>query len=306
MGEPTTLSPMTDRSAFSLHPEDWVTQRVSHDNQTAYLKHGLRFLLPHCFVAHDLAVYWVPGQMQFPYIGPDNFVSRHQPREEDPTVWLTYEDGPLALVIEVASEATRDKEEEKRKIYAEVLKVPEYVSLDLHQGELRLGRLVGGQYEWVEPDAEGRLWSEQFKVGFVWEEGERFVRLVAADGTIVAAPLEEVARREEAERRQRAAEEQAAREARRAARAVRRAEQETARAARETRRAEQEAARAEQEAARAEQEAARAEQEAARAEQEAAQRAAAEQQARELAAEVERLRRLLEESGRPGNGAPAP
>jgi Uma2 family endonuclease len=276
MGEPTTLSPVTDRSPFSLHPEDWVTQRESHDEQTTYFKHGLRLLLPDCFVAHDLAVYWVPGQMQFPYIGPDNFVSRHQPWEEDPTVWLTYEDGPLALVIEVASEATRDKEEEKRKTYAEVLQVPEYVSLDLHQGELRLGRLVDGRYEWVEPDAEGRLWSEQFKVGFVWEEGKRFVRLVAADGTIVPAPLEEVARREEAEarreeaeRRQRVAEEQAAREARRAARAVRRAEQE-----------------------------------AARAEQEAVQRAAAEQQARELAAEVERLRRLLEERGRAGDGSP--
>ena len=262
MGEPTTLSPVTDRSPFSLHPEDWVPQPDSHDEQTAYFKHGLRLLLPDCFVARDLGVYWVPGQMQFPYIGPDNFVSRRKPRVADPKVWLTYEDGPLALVIEVASDATRDKEEEKRKTYAEVLQVPEYVYLDLHQGELRLGRLVDGRYEWVEPDAEGRLWSEQFKVGFVWEEGKRFVRLVAADGTIVAAPLEEVARREEAERGQRAAEGQAAREARRAARAERRAAQE------------------------------------------AAGRAAAEQQARELAAEVERLQRLLEERGRPGNGAP--
>jgi Uma2 family endonuclease len=268
MGEPTILSPVTDRSPFSLHPEDWVTQRDSHDELTTYLKHGLRLLLPDCFVARDLAVYWVPGQTQHPYIGPDNFISRRQPREKDPTVWLTYEDGPLALVIEVASDATRHKEEEKRKTYAEVLQVPEYVSIDLYQDELRLGRLVDGQYEWVTPDAAGRLWSEQFGIGFVWEEGERFVRLVAADGTIVPAPLEEAARREEAERRQQAAEERAARSARRAVR----------------------------ETARAEQEAARAEQEAARAGQEAAQRAAAEQQARELAAEVERLRRLLEES----------
>jgi Putative restriction endonuclease len=270
------LTPVTDRSPFSLHPEDWGTQRDSHDEQTYYFKHGLRRLLPDCFIARDLAVYWVPGQMQHPYVGPDNFIARRKPREEDPKVWLTYEDGPLALVVEVASDATRANEEEKRdEIYARALQVPEYVSVDLQQGELRLGRLVGGQYEWVEPDAAGRLWSEQFQVGFVWDEEQRFVRLVAGDGSIVAAPLEEVARREEAERLRRAAEEQAAR-------AIRRAEREAARAKRE---------------------AARAEQEAARAEQEAEQRAAAERQASQLAAEVERLRRLLEDSGGSG-GAP--
>src|SRR5205085_2485525 len=118
-----------------------------------------------------------------------------------PKVWLTYEDGPLALVIEVASDTTRSGEEEKRdEIYARTLQVPEYVYADLQQGELRLGRLVGGQYEWAEPDAAGRLWSEQFRVGFAWDEEERFVRLVTGDGIIVAAPLEEVARREEEER----------------------------------------------------------------------------------------------------------
>src|SRR4051795_11229807 len=62
MGEPTTLAPVTDRSLFSMHPEDWVIQRDSHDELGAYLKYGLRLLLPECYVARDLAVYWVPGQ----------------------------------------------------------------------------------------------------------------------------------------------------------------------------------------------------------------------------------------------------
>jgi Uma2 family endonuclease len=68
-------------------------------------------------------------------------------------------------VIEVASDAIRHKEDDKRKTYAQVLQVPDYVYVDQYQGELRLGRLVNGQYEWVTPDAAGRLWSEQFKVG---------------------------------------------------------------------------------------------------------------------------------------------
>src|SRR5436305_13475655 len=96
--------PVTDRSRFSMHPEDWVTQANSHDEETTYLKQALRLVLPECFVARDLAVYWIPGRTRHPYAGPDIFISRHQPRVEDPKAWLTYEDGPLALVIEVASD----------------------------------------------------------------------------------------------------------------------------------------------------------------------------------------------------------
>src|SRR5215208_4239220 len=85
MSEGTILTPITDRSLFSMHPEDWVTQADSHDEQCAYFKEALRLLLPDCFVARDLAVYWVPGQYQHPYVGPDIFIARRQPRAEDPT-----------------------------------------------------------------------------------------------------------------------------------------------------------------------------------------------------------------------------
>src|SRR4051812_32859993 len=128
MSEGTMLTPVTDRSLFSMHPEDWVPQGESHDEQCAYLKYGLRLLLPDCSVFRDLAVYWVPGQTQHPYVGPDIFISRFRSHQEDPTAWLTYEDGPLELVIEVASDATRAKERSKRdETYAAALGVPEYV-----------------------------------------------------------------------------------------------------------------------------------------------------------------------------------
>jgi Uma2 family endonuclease len=195
--------PVTDRAPFSMHPEDWVTQADSHDEETYYLKNGLRLLLPDCFVASGLAVYWIPGRTRHPYAGPDIFIARHQPRVEDPKAWLTYEDGPLAFLIEVASDATRRKEARKRdEIYARALQVPEYGYVDLQRGELRLGRLAGGQYEWVEPDAEGRLCSAQFEFGLTWGEkpvgvgGERFVRVVDREGAIVPAPREAAARAE--------------------------------------------------------------------------------------------------------------
>jgi Uma2 family endonuclease len=232
MSEGTILTPVTDRSLFSMHPEDWVTQADSHDEQSSYFKQALRRLLPDCFVARDLAVYWVPGQFQHPYVGPDIFVSRQQPRVEDPTAWLVYEDGPLLLVIEVASDATRAKEPEKRdQTYAAALSVPEYLFVDLRHDELWLGRLVNGRYEWATADAQGRLWSEQFKIGFVQLPSERLVRVVSPDGMIVPTAHEAAALGREAEAR-------AEREARRAEREARRAEHEAAQRAAAEQRAE--------------------------------------------------------------------
>jgi Uma2 family endonuclease len=158
MSEGTILTPVTDRSLFSMHPEDWVTQADSHDEQSIYFKQALRRLLPDCFVARDLAVYWVPGQYQHPYVGPDVFISRSQPRVEDPTAWLTYEDGELALVIEVASEGTRANERAKRdETYAAALEVPEYVYVDLPHDVLELWSLGPDGYERVPEDVAGRL-----------------------------------------------------------------------------------------------------------------------------------------------------
>jgi len=55
-----------------------------------------------------------------------------------------------------------DHEYEQETVYAQPLEVPEYSYLDLQRGELRLGQLIAGRYEWLTPDADGRLWSPQF------------------------------------------------------------------------------------------------------------------------------------------------
>jgi putative restriction endonuclease len=207
MSTETILTPVADRSLFSMHPEDWVTQQDSHDELGAYFKEALRLVLPDWFVARDLAVYWVPGRLKHPYAGPDIFVSRRRPREDDPRVWLTYEDGPLELVIEVASEGTRSKEGKRRdKTYALELKVPEHLFVDLYEDKLELSQLVGGRYEPVAPDERGILWSRILGVGFVRLPGERLVRVVTPNGEIVPTRREAEARRQEAEARRQEAE----------------------------------------------------------------------------------------------------
>jgi hypothetical protein len=232
------IAPPEDRSLFSLHPEDYVTQQDSHDEECSYLKSGLRRVLPDWFVGRELAVYWVPGQRQHPYAGPDILVARNRPPQPDPTVYLTYEDGPITLVVEVASEETRSRERDKRdKTYAAALQVPEYVFIDLHRDTLELWTLVDGTYQPVAADPQGILWSRELGVGFVWQEDRRLVRLVDQKGQVVPTAQEETALRE-------AAEERARREARRADQAARRVEREARGRAEAEQRAEAERQRA--------------------------------------------------------------
>jgi Uma2 family endonuclease len=228
MSEAVAVTPREDRSRFSLHPEDEMTEHQFRDRQLHYFKHALGQALPEYFIARNMAVYWVPGERERPYAGPDLFVSRHGPAGENPSCYLTYEDGPLTLVIEVASEATRSQEPRRRdETYAVQLAVPEHVYIEFDRHVLVLSVLEGERYEPVAPDAEGRYWSRALDIGFVWQEDGRLVRVVTKDGGLAPMPEEEAALRREAEER-------ADREARRAARASQRAR-------REARRAEEEA-----------------------------------------------------------------
>jgi hypothetical protein len=204
------ITPPIDRSLFSLHPEDAMTEHAFHDNQLAYLKHALGQVLPGLFVARNMAVYWVPGQRRRPYIGPDLLVARRRPPGENPSCFLTYEDGPLTLVVEVASEETRRNEPKKRdETYAARLVVPEHLYIDGDRHVLELSVLVGGRYEQVAPDAAGRHWSRELGIGFAWQEDGRLVRVVTSDGAIVPSGAEEAALRLEADRRRAEAESRA-------------------------------------------------------------------------------------------------
>jgi Uma2 family endonuclease len=260
MSEVVAVVPREDRSRFSLHPEDEVTEHAFHDRQLGYFKHALGQALPDCFIARNMAVYWVPGQRDHPYVGPDLLVARAHPAEENPSCYLAYEDGPLTLVIEVASESTRAGEARTRdETYAAELAVPEHLYIDIERQILVLSVLEGGRYEPVAPDNSGRHWSRELGIGFVWQEDRRLVRVVTTEGRVMPAAEEEAALRREAEER-----------------------------------AQREAQRAQREAQRARREARHAEQEARRAEEEARRRAEAEARAEALEAELERLRRSID------------
>lgn len=200
MAETATIAP-ANREEFSLHEEDQLTETRSHGAQAVYWEFALGQLLPSWFVARNFAVYWVPGQRQHPYVGPDILVSRHHPqRQEDPSVYLTYEDGPITFVAEIASEKTRRQERKKRdETYAQALQVPEYLVVDIPRDILELRVLMEGRYELIPPDTQGRLWSPSLGVGLAWQEDHRLVRVIAADGAVAPTAQEAAALLSQAE-----------------------------------------------------------------------------------------------------------
>lgn len=211
-----------DRTLFSLHEEDEMTERLFHSKQLAYFDTALSDLLPEHFVAVNMAVYWVPGRRQHPYVGPDLLVARGGPAEENPSVYLTYEDGPIAFVIEVASEKSRAGEARKRdETYGATLQIPEYLYVDQERDQLELWRLDEGVYQQMAPDAQGWLWSRELGVGFAWQEDRRLVRVLTSDGVPVPTSQEARALRQDAETRARQESERARREAQRATREAR-------------------------------------------------------------------------------------
>lgn len=183
--------PYADRRLFSLHEEEEVTEVPLHRRQVVYFETNLQIELPDRFVGANMAVYWVPGQYEAPWVGPDLFVAARPPiRDPKPRVWLVWEDGPLQFAAEVASEKTRRGERQKREAtYQEALSVPECLYVDLERRQLELWRLEAGKYRRVR-EARGRLYSEELGVWFGWDPSAEFVRIWTAVGRMLPTPQE--------------------------------------------------------------------------------------------------------------------
>jgi hypothetical protein len=193
--------PYVDRQLFSLHEEEDVTEITAHRRQVAYLETSLRLLLPDRFVGANLGVYWVPGQYQEPWAGPDVLVGARSARVPLPRVWVVWEDGPLQFVAEVASEKTRRLERKKRQeIYQAALAVPECLYIDLDRRQLELWRLDAGKYRRVR-EQNGRLQSEELGVWFGWDLTAEFVRIWDEKGRMLPTPEEQREQLAEAEQR---------------------------------------------------------------------------------------------------------
>lgn len=225
---------------------------------------------PDIYVSGDLFIYYEEGNPAA-CVAPDLFVV-HGVANADRKTYRLWEEGRVpSMVVEVTSKSTRERDREKKALYAR-LGVREYFMFD-PEGDyldppLQGFRLRGDKYRPLRPAADGSLESRALGLTLVVEAnrlrlietatGVRLLRFEEAHNQVQAAESEAVA--------------QAARAVQQAARA---AQEATARRAAEKRTAEEAAARRVAEKRTAE---------------EAAARRAAEERAAQLEEQLARMR----------------
>jgi Uma2 family endonuclease len=156
-------------------------------------------------VAQEVARGLEPPE-QKAFRGPDVFWVGGVDPERERKVWIAWEEGGRLpdVIVELLSPSTKHKDRtEKKDLYARTFRTAEYFLHDPDMRQLEGLRLAGRSYRSIEPDENGRFWSEQLQVFFgIWHgvvegrEGD-WVRLYRPDGSLIPIPEEQV----EAERR---------------------------------------------------------------------------------------------------------
>ena len=159
------------------------------------------------------------GLEQRAFRGPDVFWVGGIDPDRERKVWIAWEEGGRLpdVIVELLSPSTAHKDRnEKKDLYARVFRTAEYFLHDPETGKLEGLRLAGWSYRPIEPDEQGRLWSEQLGVflgvwhGVVEHRTGDWVRLYHSDGSLVPTAAEAERWRAEAERQRAEAERQRA------------------------------------------------------------------------------------------------
>ena len=113
--------------------------------------------------------------------------SRNQERKS----WVVWREGGKYphVIIEILSESTaKIDREEKKQIYQDVFRTPNYFWFDPESLEFQGFTLVGGKYEPIEPGEQGWLWSQQ--LGLYLGIHQQKLRYFTPDGELVPTPEE--------------------------------------------------------------------------------------------------------------------
>lgn len=150
------------------------------------------------YVSGNLTVYYSPTQKKSEdFRGPDFFVvlgTTSNPRKS----WIIWEeDGKYPnLIIELLSDSTAAVDRGlKKQIYQDIFRTPEYFWFDPNTLEFNGFELLRGQYQELQPNPQGWLWSNQLQLYLGIHE--RQLRFFTPEGQLVLTP-EEVALEAEA------------------------------------------------------------------------------------------------------------
>lgn len=212
MSEPMTLAELADGVTIpptqdELPYDDGETMESQrHVLQMQLLINTLLLLWAErqdVFVGGNMFVYYSLEQVRNKdFNGPDVFVVLDVPRRERKS-WVIWEEGKGPdLVIELLSDSTAQQDKnEKKQVYQNRLRVPNYFWFDPFSGEWAGFALQDGIYVEIQPDAQNRLISQQLGLALVRREGiyqgitARWLRWETLEGDLLPTP-EELAQQE--------------------------------------------------------------------------------------------------------------
>ncbi len=144
------------------------------------------------YSAGNLTVYYSPRQRKSEdFRGPDFFVvlGTYRAARKSWVVWE--EDGKYPnVIVELLSDSTAATDKGlKKQIYQDIFRTPDYFWFDPNNLEFAGFHLLDGEYQPLEPNPQGWLWSQQLGLYLgVYEEKLRFF---TPEGQLVPTPEEE-------------------------------------------------------------------------------------------------------------------
>ncbi|GAB1544565.1 Uma2 family endonuclease [Scytonema sp. NUACC21] len=143
------------------------------------------------YASGNLTIYFSPEQITTrDFRGPDFFVvlgCENRPRKS----WVLWaEQGKYPnVIVELLSDSTAKVDKgAKKQLYRDTFRTPEYFWFHPDTLEFQGFRLMGGQYQLIEPNAEEWLWSQQLELFLGVHESK--LRFFSPDKQLIPTPEE--------------------------------------------------------------------------------------------------------------------
>jgi Uma2 family endonuclease len=144
------------------------------------------------FATGNLTIYYSPNQKKSQdFRGPDFFVVLGTQRRLERRSWVVWQEGGRYpnLIVEILSSSTAKVDKgEKKQIYQDIFRTPNYFWFDPESLELAGFRLLEGKYQPIEPTEAGWLWSQELGLYLGVYKGQ--LRYFTSEGELVPTPEE--------------------------------------------------------------------------------------------------------------------
>ncbi len=145
----------------------------------------------------NLTIYYSPHQRKSEnFRGPDFFVVLGTERKSRKSWVVWEEDGKYPnVIVEILSPKTADTDRGlKKQIYQEIFRTPDYFWFDPYNLEFKGFQLIAGQYQELQANADGWLWSQQ--LGLYLGIHQSQLRFFTTEGLLLPTPEEVAAQAE--------------------------------------------------------------------------------------------------------------